>query len=319
MSFGRAFAVFGVAAMLAGCAGGGTSGGGNGNVSPPAAPSSANMTKKSVQRADVQSSLAGVQAMREAVGPGTSAFVRQRNALKAAVAKARRAGMFGILHPMATATSDPNCNGSGSSESTAPGSNGSVVITVSTYYDSACTDIESVIVWTATQSGSTVNGPATVTLYSKNGTVTETASAQVQFIYSDSTLSVVTGISILMTSIVDNGKNQGELGVGCNIASATTISCGVAVAADVYAAQIEEGANVSFTATHDVERRIDVDAGERISKFARRVIDRSGAVPGLDDFARVHANRIRSDQRLGNRFERFADRCGYDECGFGRY
>lgn len=247
----RAFAVLTISTMLAACGGGGgggttgSSGGGGSTVTPPG-PSSANMTQQSVQRADVQSSLAGVQAVREASGGSATILARERNALRAAVAQARRAGFFGSARVIAVATSAPGCT-NGTVTSTAAGPNGSTVFTVSTYYDSLCTEIESTVVWTATQSGDTVSGPATETLYSTSGTVTETANAQLTLVYSST--QVLTGLSILMTSIVSNGKQQGQVGIGCSTVSTTSVSCGVAVASDVYTSSLEQGANVSFTAT----------------------------------------------------------------------
>ncbi|MBV8638460.1 MAG: hypothetical protein JO322_10265 [Candidatus Eremiobacteraeota bacterium] len=249
MTFARAFAFITITTLLAACGGGGgtsgPTGGGGGTVTPPGA-SGSSMGQQSVQRADAQNSLAAAQAVREASGGSATPFARQRNALRAAVAQARRSGFFDSRHPIAMATSAPGCT-NGSVTSTASGPNGSTVITVSTYYDSVCTEIESTIVWTATQSGNTVSGPATETLYSSSGAVTETANAQITLVYNSS--QVLTGLSILMTNVVNNGKPEGEIGVGCSAASTTSVSCGVAVAADVYTSSLEQGANVSFTAT----------------------------------------------------------------------
>lgn len=246
----RSVAAFSLAALLSACGGGGgggaTSGGGGVTVTPPT-PNSQNMTQSSVQRADVQSTLAGVQAQREYGGGSTTAFARQRAALRAAVEGARRAGMFGTARsPLVTPTSAPGCSG-GSTSSTTPGTNGSEILTVTAYYDTLCTQIEDSIVWTATQNGNVISGPATITLYSTAGALTETASGQIQFDYNSS--QQLTGLSFLMTSIVVSGKQQGQLALGCSVTSSTTASCGVAVASDIFSLSLEDGANVSFTAT----------------------------------------------------------------------
>lgn len=206
------------------------------------------MAQQSVQRADVQNSLAGVQAVREYSGGNATVLVRHSAALKAAVAQARRANMFAAVRTLATAapTSAPGCS-NGSTSSTVAGANGSVVITVSTYYDSLCTQIENTIVWTATQNGDIVSGPATVTAYSTSGTITESADAQITFVYNSS--GVLTGLSLLFTNIQSNGKTQGELALGCSAPTTASTSCGVALAANVYSSSLEDGANVSFTAT----------------------------------------------------------------------
>ena len=244
----RSISAYSLVALLAACGGGGgggSTGGGGGTVTPPI--NGQNMSQSSVQRADVQGMLAGVQAQREYGGGSSTVLSRQRAALGAAVERAQREGMFGGTRaPLATATSAPGCS-NGSVSSTVAGPNGSTIVSLSVYYDSLCTQIEDTIVWTATQTGNVVAGPATISLYSTTGTQTETSSGQIQFVYNSS--NNLTGISFLLTSIMSGGKPQGQLALGCSVTSSVSESCGVAVAADVYSQSLEDGANVSFTAT----------------------------------------------------------------------
>lgn len=224
-------------ALLAACGGGGGGGGttGGGGVTPPTTP---NVTQQSVQREDAQSGIAGVQAARSVTNGDTTTYAKVR-ALRAYVERLGKAAIFG---PGARYGIGPCSGGQETSQTNNP--NGTVTLEIDTFYDNACTAIESKLVWTASQSGADITGPATSTQYSNSGTVTETDTMTITFYLSGSNL---TGFSLQVTSIVQNGAQVGQAGVACTIVSTSSISCGVADANNVTAGEV--GANVSETVT----------------------------------------------------------------------
>ncbi len=228
---------------LAACGGGGggggsTSGGGGGGITPP---QQTNISQQSTQRADVQSGLGGIQAYESFEGGGSLTNFIATRALSAAVRREGRGLLASLRRDGAAGCSD------GVVTTEVPNSNNTVVtVTVSVYYDAACNNIESTLVWEASEPSSTeLSGPATLTEYSTTGAVTETANATIVFYVNSQ--DQVTGISILESSISANGVSLGQAGVACNTPSVTAFSCGVAAVANVAASSLEDGANVSLS------------------------------------------------------------------------
>jgi hypothetical protein len=243
------FAACALVLALTACGGGGSSGGGGiqSTYTPPTP--STNLSQTSVQRADAQSALTGVQTYQEYAGGGSLSTLTAQRSLYALLKKVT-APMLQSGEPRRIFT----CNdGSGVNESSVENANGSVTITIQDYYDSACTELESEIVWTAseTQSGSqtVISGPANFSEYAQSNstTPTETANAQVTFYETSNEL---TGFSFLLSDVTQNGAAvSGEIGVACNAASSTAISCGVAAIANVAALGAEEGSSASASVT----------------------------------------------------------------------
>ena len=237
----RPIAAYALVLSLTACGGGGGGGGsasgGGGSVTPP---QQTNISQQSTQRADVQSGLGGIQAYESFEGGGSLTNFAATRALSAAV---RREGRAVLTSPRRDGAS--GCD-DGVVSTAVPNSNDTVVtLTVSVYYDAACNNIESTLVWAASEPSSTeLTGPATLTEYSTTGTVTETANATITFYLSGQDL---TGISILESSIVANGVSLGQAGVACNVASTTAFSCGVAAVTNIAASSLEDGANVSLS------------------------------------------------------------------------
>lgn len=147
------------------------------------------------------------------------------------------------------------CNGgAGLNESVVTTGPNTATLTIQDYYDSACTELESEIIWTATesQSGSqvVVSGPASFSEYAIGNSTTPTASANAQITFYENASYELTGFSYLLSGITQNGSPVGgEVGLACSIATSTTISCGVAAVANVAALSAEDGASVSATVT----------------------------------------------------------------------
>lgn len=236
----RRIAVFVSVALLAACGGGGGGSGSNVSVPPPA---QTNITQQSVQRSDAQSGLSGLNAYLSYAGGGSLSTYAATRTLVSGVKSKGRAWLTNLRRDGATGCEDGTVSGY------TENSNGTVTFTIDDYYDSACDNIESSLVWTATISSNdeVFSGPATLINYSTSGAVTETTTATIEFIFNSS--GDLTGFSILATSIVENNTSLGQAGIGCSVASATTVSCGVAAAANIAASSLEDGANVSMTAT----------------------------------------------------------------------
>jgi hypothetical protein len=251
---------FGVSACGGG--GGGSTGGGSVTVPPPIPASTPGIGSQSVQRSDVQSGLAGINAFRSYASDGSVTTFATARALRRELTADGPHALFSapFSHRAATCTND--------SETTyAPGSNGSVIFTIDDYYDAACTELQSSLVWTASQQGSSITGPATLTDYSTAGAVTETANANVTFAYTSSALTTLDGYAILLTSIVANNQQLGESGIACTVATASSASCGVAAATNIYSTSSETGANVTFAASNNstqtsVSMQVSAYAGE---------------------------------------------------------
>ena len=235
----RRIAAYALVVLLTACGGGGGSASGGGvSVTPP---QQTNISQQSTQRADVQSGLGGIQAYESFEGGGSlTTFVATR-ALSAAVKREGRAVLTSLRRDGASGCDD------GVVTTEVPNSNDTVVtLTVSVYYDAACNDIESTLVWAASATSSTeISGPAMLTNYSTTGAVTETANATIAFYINGQ--DQLTGISILESSTAANGVSLGQAGVACNVASTTAFSCGVAAVANITASSLEDGANVSLS------------------------------------------------------------------------
>jgi hypothetical protein len=226
-------------AALTACGGGGgsSSGGGGGGGTPP----QSNISQQSVQRTDVQSGLSGLQAYESYEGGGSLTSFTATRALTAAVRRRGRAVLTTRRRDGAAGCDD------GVVQTEVPNSSGTVVtVTVSVYYDAACDNIESTLVWAASETSSTeISGPATLTNYSTTGAVTETANATIAFYLNSQ--DELTGLSILATSIVANGVSLGQAGIACNVPSLSSFSCGVAAATNIASSSLEDGANVSLS------------------------------------------------------------------------
>jgi len=225
--------------LLAACGGSGGGGGSSIIVPPPTNPPGGGMAQQSVQREDAQSGISGVQTARSVTGSPTSTYSKVR-ALRELVAREGRDAFFG---PHARYGIGPCSNGQ--ETSTTAGANNTAILEVDSFYDTLCTKIESKLVWTASQSGNNLTGPATSTQYSNSGAITEIDTMSITFYLNSS--QQLTGFSLLLTSIVQNGVQVGEAGVACTVASTNTISCGVADANNVASGEV--GANVSATVT----------------------------------------------------------------------
>jgi hypothetical protein len=219
---------------LAACGGGGSSGGGPVSVSPPVVtPVPPNLSQTATQRTDAESGLVGIEAYRSfATGgsPSTLGAVRQALAhadMRTFVTHARRF---------------VTCSDGTEESEVASGS--TVTVTIATYYDANCTQIENQLVWTASQQGSDITGPATFTEYSTAGVVTSTSNATVTFVYTNSSLTTLTGISFLITA------STGQVGLACSVtATGSTTACGVALTGDASALSEELGAETTVTAS----------------------------------------------------------------------
>jgi hypothetical protein len=227
-------------AALAACgggSGGSSSGGGGGGGTPP----QSNISQQSVQRTDVQSGLSGLQAYESYEGGGSLTSFTATRALTAAVRRRGRAVLTTRRRDGAAGCDD------GVVQTEVPNSSGTVVtVTVSVYYDAACDNIESTLVWAASETSSTeISGPATLTNYSTTGAVTQTANATIAFYLNSQ--DELTGLSILATSIVANGVSLGQAGIACNVPSLSSFSCGVAAATNIASSSLEDGANVSLS------------------------------------------------------------------------
>ncbi len=238
MTFVRVLSAVLIGTILSACGGGGggTSGGGVITVPTLPPPSGASMAQQSVQREDAQSGISGVQAARSFTGSATTTYSRIR-AMRTFVERNGRAALFG---PRARYGIGLCSNGQ--ETSTTAGANNTAIVEIDTFYDALCTTLESQLVWTASQSGSNLSGPATSTQYAQNGTITETDTMSITFYLSGQT---VTGFSLFVSSILKSGIQIGQAGVACTATSSTAVSCGVADANNVASGEV--GANVSAT------------------------------------------------------------------------
>jgi hypothetical protein len=228
---------FGLAACGGG--GGGSSSGASGVYNPVPSPSSsagANLSQTSVERTDAQGALAGVQTYEEIAGGGSISTLTARRAMHSMLAKLNPKALIG--QPRRPAT----CNdGSGVNETVT-----ATTITIEQYYDDECTEPEAEIVWTYTQLGDEVTGPATFTEYSVSGATTETANAQITFEYNGSDQLV--GFAFLLSNIVDQGTQLGSTGVAC--IDMTSEDCDVASIANAAPLDAEDGVVVSAAVTN---------------------------------------------------------------------
>jgi hypothetical protein len=229
---------------LSACGGGGGSSS-SGYISPPPTPAT-NLSQQSVQRADAQSALTGVQAYEEYAGGGSVSTLSSERSLYALL-KEITAPMLQVSHSRRVFT----CNGgAGVNETIVETSSTTATVTLEDYYDSACTDLEAEIVWTVTesQSGSQtiLSGPATFSKYAQGNSATPTQTASAQITFYENASDQVTGFSYLLSNMTQNGSPiSGEAGLACNVASSTSVSCGVAAIANVAALSAEDGALVS--------------------------------------------------------------------------
>jgi hypothetical protein len=231
-SFSRCLALFSIVASLVACGGGG---GGGTIPSGPAATATPNasLAQQSVQRGDAQATLSGVQTYEELEGSGSAGVLASVRTARAMLAKTHARALLASRHIAATCESGEEETISGDT------------ITVEEFYDSGCTEPEATIVWTASQDGYDLTGPATFTTYSTSGAVTETAQMTITFYYNSA--DVLTGIALLFSSIVENGVQLGQLGVACTESSTNATSCGLASVSNVGALNVEDGASVTAT------------------------------------------------------------------------
>jgi hypothetical protein len=203
------------------------------STAPPSGTGASGLSSQSVQQSDVQAGVSGVQAARNLVGEGQESILITHR-----IAPVLRAL---LAHRAAAPTSCEN-----GTSVTLSGN----VITIDEYYDVACTQIESSLVWTETETATSFSGPATETVYSTNGSVTETAQLQVTVDLSSvngnpDTTPIISGFSILTTSMRSGaGYQLGEAGLACALTSPVT--CGVVAA--VNGSSGESGINVNATA-----------------------------------------------------------------------
>lgn len=240
--------------LLAACGGGGGGGTTGVTVPPPTSTSSpGGSTSQSVQRSDVQAALAGVEAYENDASGGNTVLTVRRMLAHADVKSM-------LAHLRRETSQSSGCQG-GEEETVASGSGDTAVLTIEIFYDSNCATLESELVWTASEtassSGSTLTGPATLTEYASNGTtVTETASAQVTM-YANSAQDV-TGIAILFTSIDKGGVPIGSAGVACAL---TTDICSIAAVSDTSTGSVGAIATVSSSSTASVAMQLSTYAG----------------------------------------------------------
>jgi len=239
--------------LLSACGGGSSSGGGGGGSVTVPPPVTLNLSDQSVQRSDAQSGLAGVEAYQEYEGGGSISTLTAARAMRTMLAKVSPKSFADGARPRPLL-----CNaGDGVNETIVNNGNGSLTITIEDYYDDACTQPEAEVVWTATQSGSTVSGPASFTEYSASGTVTGTASAQITFLFNNSSLQEETGFSFLLTDVVENGEDLGEIGVACTLTvTGSCSSAGVAAAANASSIDSEEGASVTLSVSSTLSMNV---------------------------------------------------------------
>jgi hypothetical protein len=244
--------------VLAACGGGGSSSPGSVSVPPPV---NDGVTQQSVQRADSQDALVGVEGYQEFTTGGESALAVGPTMHRLV----RKIGARSLLGRRDTSTGcEAGSSGGGVEITTTQTGADTETVTIQEYYDAACTELESTLNWTATISSSatgyTIAGPATFSEYAEgSSTVTESANAQIAF-YENSS-ETLTGISILLTGITIDGNSAGSLGVACTETGAT--ACGLAM---VTSGNSEVGALASMTLSgSSVSMQISQYAGSSLT------------------------------------------------------
>ncbi|MGD0969070.1 MAG: hypothetical protein ABR949_12395 [Candidatus Aquilonibacter sp.] len=278
MSNARFVAALIFVGALAGCGGGG----GGGTTLPQATPTPAtNLGQQAVQRSDAQSALAGVQAYEEYSGGGSISTFSAARAMHLALTKVDAKGLLART-PRADATCED-----GAEESIVAGAGGSEIVTIEDFYDDGCTEPEAEIVWTASQSGNNITGPATFTQYAQNGSVTGTASATITFYYTST--GTPTGYAFLLTNITQNGTNLGDVGFACTLSSTgATTACGVAAVANVASQSVEQGASVSMAVASGISMQIEAYQGaENTLSVAQSTLPNWSISPSSDLTASV--------------------------------
>lgn len=232
------FAAVCVALVVSACGGGGggsssggiTPGGGNGNGNG----GGSSLSQTSVQRSDAEGALVGVETYRSYSDGGSPTTL---TSLRRTLSRLGKHAM--LLHERSATTCEND-----SEISEVAGTNGTEIFTIDDYYDSMCTQLEDSLVWTASAQGDDITGPATFTQYSTSGAITGTADAVITFVYTNSSLSVLSGISFLLTDVTENGStSSGSIGLACSeTAAGATGECSVAVTENVAALSEELGA-----------------------------------------------------------------------------